>query len=57
LLGPDVQLRRTDYDFTKAAEQIRVTAYPQANQFADRNILQPLSEAEMLEIFLKAELK
>jgi putative phosphoesterase len=57
LLGPDVQLRRTEYDFTKAAEQIRATAYPQANQFADRNILQPPSEAEMLETFAKAELK
>lgn len=57
LLGEDIQLRRTDYDLPKAAERIRGTNYPQANEFADRNILQPPSEAEMLEMFVKAELR
>jgi len=57
LLGPDVKLRRTDYDLAKAADRIRATNYPQANEFADRNILQPPSEAEMLEMFAKAALK
>lgn len=57
LLGPDVELRRSDYDFEKAAERIRRTNYPQANEFADRNILQPPSEEEMLEMFAKAELR
>ncbi|MFN2567114.1 MAG: metallophosphoesterase [Gemmatimonadaceae bacterium] len=57
LLGPDVELRRVAYDLTKAAERIRDTSYPQARDFAARNVLQPPSEAEMLEVFSRAELK
>ena len=57
LLGPDVQFRRTLYDFAKAAEQIRGTQYPLAEDFAANNILQPPSEAETLERFAPAELK
>jgi hypothetical protein len=57
LLGPDVQLRHTSYDLTKAAERIRATNYPQAQEFAAHSVLQPPSEAEMLEIFGKAELR
>lgn len=34
LLGPGVELRHTTYDLTKAAERIRETAYPQAEEFA-----------------------
>jgi predicted phosphodiesterase len=57
LLGPDVQLRRTQYDFASAADRIRATAYPQAEDFAARNVLQPPSEHEMLEAFGRVELK
>jgi predicted phosphodiesterase len=57
LLGPDVQLRHIPYDLAKAAECIRATSYPQAEEFAARNVLQPPSEKEMLEAFSKAELK
>lgn len=57
LLGPDIHLRHTDYNLAEAAEQIRATAYPQAEDFAARNILQPPSEAEMLETFRRMELK
>jgi predicted phosphodiesterase len=56
LLGPDVQLRHTPYDFARAAELIRATQYPQAQEQAD-SILQPPSEGEMLEAFSKAELR
>jgi len=41
LLGPDVQLRHTAYDLTKAAERIRDTNYPQAQDFAAHNVLHP----------------
>ncbi|HEX4169951.1 MAG TPA: metallophosphoesterase family protein [Bryobacteraceae bacterium] len=51
LLGPDVQLRHTRYDLAKAAERIRNTAYPQAEDFATRNVLGPPNEAKMLEVF------
>jgi predicted phosphodiesterase len=57
LLGPDVQLRHTPYDLTKAAERIRDTKYPQAHDFAARNVLQPPSEGEMLEAFARVELR
>jgi len=57
LLGPNVQLRHTPYDLTKAAERIRDTKYPQARDFAARNVLQPPSEAETLEAFARAELR
>ena len=58
LLGPhDVQLRHTSYDLGKAAARIRNTSYPQADDFAERNILQPPSEREMVELFSKSELK
>src|SRR5437588_8087566 len=50
LLGPDdVQLRHTSYDLQKAAERIRNSSYPQADDFAAHNVLQPPSEREMLE--------
>jgi len=56
LLGPDVQLRRTDYDLAQAAARVRATAYPQAEDFAANNILKPPVEAAMIELFAKAEL-
>ncbi len=57
LLGPDIELRHTLYDLAKAAERIRDTKYPQAQDFAARNVLQPPSESEMLETFTRVELK
>jgi diadenosine tetraphosphatase ApaH/serine/threonine PP2A family protein phosphatase len=56
LLGPDVRLQRTHYNLALAAERIRATAHPQAQQAADA-ILRPPPEDEMLELFGKAELK
>jgi hypothetical protein len=57
LLTSNVDLRRTDYDLSKAAERIRETAYPQAEEFAARNVPRPPSEREMLELFARAELR
>lgn len=34
-----------------AAERIRRTAYPGADEFAERHVLHPVSEAEALEAF------
>jgi len=56
LLGPDVRLRRTLYDFTQAAERIRGTEYPQAEEFAVQSVLTPPSEEKMLEAFTPVEL-
>jgi diadenosine tetraphosphatase ApaH/serine/threonine PP2A family protein phosphatase len=56
LLGPHIQFRHTAYDLGKAAERIRRTDYPQAQDFAARNVLQPPSEADMLAAFARVEL-
>jgi predicted phosphodiesterase len=57
LLGPNIELRHTPYDLASAAEQIRRSTYPQAEDFAANNVLQPPSEAKMLELFTRAQLK
>jgi len=57
LLGPDVQLRHTRYHLADAAERIRATNYPQAEDFAMRNVLQPPSAGEMAEVFAGTELR
>ena len=57
LLGPTVQLRHTPYDLTQAAERIRDTNYPQAQDFAAHNVLQPPSEGDALEAFTRVELR
>lgn len=57
LLGPQVQLRRTDYDYERAAGRIRNTESPLADEFAAKNVLRPPSELETLEAYAGAELK
>ncbi|HVE77415.1 MAG TPA: metallophosphoesterase family protein [Gemmatimonadaceae bacterium] len=57
VLGPDVQLRRTPFDLATAAARIRGTDYPQADDFAAGNVLDPPSEEAMLEAFARAELR
>jgi diadenosine tetraphosphatase ApaH/serine/threonine PP2A family protein phosphatase len=56
LLGPDVKLRQTAYDFTNAAARIRGTEYPYAEDLAVRYVLQPPSEADSLQLLAQAEL-
>ncbi len=57
LLGPDVELRHTAYDLTKAAERIRATTFPNAEDLSVRYVLNPPSEAETLQRFGPAELR
>lgn len=51
MLGPDVALRHTSYDLARAAERIRATQYPDAENFAANYVVTPPSEAAMLERF------
>src|SRR5882762_7686502 len=46
LLGSEVEFRHSSYDLAEAAERIRKTDYPQAEDFVARYILQPPSEEE-----------
>jgi predicted phosphodiesterase len=57
LLGPTIELRHTNYDLERAAERIRKTDYPQAEEFIARNLLHPPSEEEMLKLFARVEVK
>ena len=57
LLGPGVEFRHTPYNLTRAAERIRATAYPQAEDFVQHNILHPPAEKDMLEAFSRVELR
>jgi len=51
LLGPAVAPRRTRYDLEDAAGAIRASGYPQAEDFADNNVVRPPSAAEATAIF------
>jgi predicted phosphodiesterase len=51
LLGPDVTPMRTEYGLERAAELVRQTSYPQAEEFASHSVLNPPSEAEILSRF------
>ena len=54
LSAANVQFRHTRYDLAAAAARIRATAYPQAVDFAENNVLNPPSEEPMLELFSDA---
>jgi predicted phosphodiesterase len=56
LLGPDVQLRHTVYDFADAAERIRRTGFPWPEDFAARHVLQPPPAQHMLDLYTKASI-
>jgi putative phosphoesterase len=55
--GDEPELRRTEYDLARAAERIRSTQYPLADDFATNYVLQQPSEAQMLDLFSRAEPK
>jgi hypothetical protein len=40
-LGPGVELRRSHYDVVRAAEAIRSSDYPDAEEFVRRYVLEP----------------
>jgi len=57
LLGREVELRHTSYDLVAAAERIRATAYPGAQEFIAHNVLEAPSEEQMLKVLTDAQLK
>lgn len=57
LLGPEVERRRTSYDLDEAARRIRKTAYPQREEFAAQNVLDPPRREAMEERLEAAALK
>ena len=57
LLGPGIDLRRTDYDARSAALRIRTSDYPEAADFAAHHVEDAPSSERMLEILERAALK
>jgi predicted phosphodiesterase len=51
LLGPDVELRRTEYDLENAAQRVRESGFPGADEFVDENILASADPDEASEYF------
>jgi predicted phosphodiesterase len=50
LLGPEVELRRTAYDFAAAAEAVRRTAIPQREEWA-ADVMRPPTAEEAITLF------
>jgi putative phosphoesterase len=57
LLGPDVELRRTEYDLERAADAIRATDFPGADEFAEEHVLHPAGAEEATEEFERMALE
>ena len=57
LLGDEIEFRCTAYDLDAAAERIRRSSYPWAEQFAAQNVLTVPNEETILAAFAKAELR
>lgn len=55
LLDSDIEFRHTTYNFSDAAARIRQTDYPQAQDFADNNVLNPPTEKQALATFSPKE--
>jgi predicted phosphodiesterase len=53
LLGPEVAFRRTTYDVELAAREILASGYPEAEDFAQGNVLAPPTAAEAIAVFEK----
>ncbi len=55
LLGPGIELRKTNYDLAATAEQFRRTEYPMVEEMAVRYILNPPTEEELFAAWAPAE--
>jgi hypothetical protein len=55
MLGPEVELRRTDYDREAAAKHIRAKDWDQAEEFAAGNVLSAPSVEQGMEFMGKME--
>ena len=51
LLGPDVELRRTEYDVENAAQRIMATEFPSADDFARRYLLASPTSEDAIQFF------
>ncbi len=57
MLDSGVKHRRTDYNLESAAIRIRKSSYPQAETFAEKNVLDRPTEESILAVYASVELK
>ena len=57
MLGPGIELRKTNYDTAAAAEIFRRTEYPMVEEMAVRYILNPPTEQELFNAWAPAEIQ
>jgi diadenosine tetraphosphatase ApaH/serine/threonine PP2A family protein phosphatase len=50
LLGPDVELRRTDYDLAAAIERLPAAGWPELEEFLTNSFLEPLDPVAVSEL-------
>jgi diadenosine tetraphosphatase ApaH/serine/threonine PP2A family protein phosphatase len=51
LLGPDVDLRRTEYDLEAAITRLRATGWPGVEEFLQESFLEPIDPGWVSEVF------
>jgi hypothetical protein len=51
LIDRGMHLKHTEYDLETAADRVRATAFPGAQEFADVNMLNPPAEEAILQAF------
>jgi diadenosine tetraphosphatase ApaH/serine/threonine PP2A family protein phosphatase len=51
LLGPDVVLRRTDYDLDAAIAELRATGFPDVEEALRESLLEPMDAEEVADFF------
>jgi diadenosine tetraphosphatase ApaH/serine/threonine PP2A family protein phosphatase len=56
ILGPEIEFRHSNYDLQRAADRVRASGYPGAEEFAARHVLHPPSADEMLALYSSRDL-
>jgi predicted phosphodiesterase len=51
LLGPDVELRRTEYDLEQAVHELRAGGFPDLDELLKESLLEPVDPDEVSEFF------
>jgi predicted phosphodiesterase len=57
LLDDEIRFQHTTYDLQQAADRIRASGYPEADDFVKRSLLSPPTKTQMLEVFSRSELR
>jgi predicted phosphodiesterase len=51
LLGPDVELRRTEYDVQAALEELRAGGFPDLDEMLNESLIEPIGPGEVSALF------